>query len=68
VTTREIHLVWQHGRDALLAFHRAQFFDFLRRLPKEQIGADGGAEYGDNHGDSVVVQSQARPQRALRHR
>lgn len=45
----------------LLVRFRAQFLDFLRRLPEEQVGADRRAEHGDDRGQVRRGQLEPRP-------
>ncbi len=42
--------------------------DLFLGLPEEQIGADGGAEHGDHHGQVVGLELQLRPDHAVEHR
>jgi hypothetical protein len=44
------------------------FFDFLRTLPEEEIGADGGAEDRHDQGERVARELELRQQRANRDR
>jgi hypothetical protein len=39
--------------------------DFLRALPEEQVRADGRAEHGDDQGERIARQLEARQQRPL---
>ena len=49
-----------------LPMAQSRFFGFLRGLPEEQIGADGGAEYRDDHEQLITIEIDARKQRCAR--